>query len=81
MSWDVMRKDEIECLCGKGKIEQEILSDDWGRVDETAPVIKCEECSKKYKIESKYYNPKPYHGYTIYYCIDKETNEKIKIDL
>lgn len=81
MSWETFKTMKIPCLCRNGEIIQEILSDDWNRFEETEPVIKCEKCSKKYKIVSEFHNPKPHHEYTVYYCVDKETGEKTKIDL
>ena len=83
MSWEVINTKKIKCLCGKGTITQETIGDDWNRIEDKEPVIQCEECSKKYKIESKFMNPKPHHEYTIYYCVYKENpnSEKIKLDL
>ena len=43
--------------------------------------IDCEECNKKYEIISEYFCPKPKHDYTIYYLKDKNSVDKIKIDL
>ena len=80
MSWDESER-KIKCLWGNGFITQKIMMDDWNRYEEETPIIKCEECKNKYKIESKYMNPKPHHEYTIYYCVNKKTNEKIQIDL
>ena len=63
-------------------IEQEIKGDDWNRIEEETPIIQCEECSKRYKIESKYFNPKPAHEYTVYYCVNKTNpEEKIKLEI
>ena len=81
MSWEVMNVKQIKCLCGNGIIKQEILGDDWNRIEEGTPIIECKKCSEQYRIVSKSFNPKPYHGYTIYYCIDKDTGEEIKIGL
>lgn len=77
MSWEVIKTIKIECLCGNGTIEQELLEDDWNNIDETIPVIKCDECSKKYKIESKNFAPKPAHEYTRYYCVNKEDETEV----
>lgn len=82
MSWETIRVNKIKCPCGKGTIEQEIKGDDWNRIEEETPIIQCDECSKKYKIESKYFNPKPAHEYTIYYCVNKtNADEKIKLEI
>ncbi len=82
MSWETISTKKIKCPCGKGFIEQETKGDDWNRYEDEIPVILCEDCSKKYKIESKYFCPKPKHDYTIYYCVNKDNeNEKIKLDL
>lgn len=32
-------------------------------------------------IESKFFNPKPAHEYTIYYAVDKVTGEKKQLDI
>ena len=80
MSWEVINTHSIKCLCGNGTIEQIIKGDDWNRLEEMMPVIKCKECSKKYVVESKYYNPKPGHDYFIYYCVDKDSKEKIQLE-
>ena len=77
MSWETIRVNKIKCPCGKGTIEQEIKGDDWNRIEEETPIIKCDECSKKYKIESKHFNPKPAHDYTIYYCVNNNNSEEI----
>lgn len=81
MSWEVINTKKIKCLCGKGTIIQETVSDDWNRNEDRMPTIQCKECSKKYTIESKTVTPKPYHEHTTYYCVDKETNKKIVINL
>lgn len=82
MSWETIRVNKIKCPCVKGTIEQEIKGDDWNRIEEETPIIQCEECSKRYKIESKYFNPKPAHEYTVYYCVNKTNpEEKIKLEI
>lgn len=81
MSWEVINIKEIKCLCGKGTITQETISDDWNRIEVTPPKIICEECAKKYKIKSKIVISKPYHKNTTYYCVDNETNKEIEINL
>lgn len=81
MSWKVIDTKKIKCLCGEGNIIQETVGDDWNRIEFKIPIIKCEKCSKKYIIKSKTIIPKPYHEHTIYYCVDKETNEETAIDL
>lgn len=82
MSWETCKPNSCICPCGKGKVIQELKSDDWVRHDETFPKIQCKECFKKYEIKEEHINPKPYHDYTIYYCVDKfDKNVKIKLDL
>lgn len=76
MSWETIRINKITCPCGKGTIEQEIKGDDWNRIEEETPVIMCDECAKKYIIKSKYFNPKPAHDYTKYYCVNKNNPEE-----
>lgn len=76
MSWETIRTNKITCPCGKGTIEQEIKGDDWNRIEEETPVIMCDECAKKYIIKSKYFNPKPAHDYTKYYCVNKNNPEE-----
>ena len=82
MSWETITTKKVKCPCGKGLIEQDIKGDDWNRIIETEPIIKCDDCSKKYVIESKYFYPKPAHDYTIYYCVNKnDSDEIIKLSL
>ncbi len=82
MSWETITKNQIECPCGKGTIEQEIKGDDWNRIQENIPIIRCNNCSKKYIIESEYFNPKLAHGYTVYYCVNKDNKEeRIKLNI
>lgn len=82
MSWEIIDTKEIKCICGKGKIKQIIKEDDgYNRIREEKPIIECEECSKKYIILEEIEMPKPKHEFTKYYCLDKETNKKINIDL
>ena len=82
MSWETIKVNKINCPCGKGTIEKEIKGDDWNRIEEETPIINCDDCSKKYKIESKYFNPKPAHDYTIYFCVNKTNpEEKIKLEI
>ena len=51
MSWEVDRVDSKKCLCGKGKIIRQSLSDDWNRYDDKI-YLECECCEKQYHIES-----------------------------
>ena len=82
MSWEVINKNSIKCLCGKGEIVQEIKADDWNRVEEAFPIICCNICKDKYIIESKMMSSKHKHEFTIYYCIEKnDKSKKIKLDL
>lgn len=79
-SWDTTKRTK-PCLCGKGKLVQETRMDDWNRIEENTPYFECEECRNKYNIESKFFNPKPAHEYTIYYAVDKVTGEKKQLDI
>ena len=50
-------------------------------IEENTPYFECEECRNKYNTESKFFNPKPAHEYTIYYAVDKVTGEKKQLDI
>ncbi|MBR6580635.1 MAG: hypothetical protein IKK66_04990 [Ruminococcus sp.] len=52
MSWEEMYTRSTVCPCGKGKLTQKTYGDDWNRYEEEAVIIECEECVKKYKIET-----------------------------
>ena len=80
MSWDTTKRTK-PCLCGKGKLVQETRMDDWNRIEENTPYFECEECRNKYNIESKFFNPKPAHEYTIYYAVEKVSGEKKQLDI
>lgn len=80
MSYEIDRINEIVCPCGKGKIKQTFKSNDWNQTKEEV-IIDCKECIKNYDIISKHFNPKPKHDYKIYYCRNKNTGEKIKLNL
>lgn len=64
-----MNTTRIPCPCGKGTISQSHYGDDWNRFEDGPALIECEECKRKYKIESEYYRSyHPGHGdSTIYY--------------
>lgn len=82
MSWERINTKTTKCPCGKGIIKMDIYGDDWNRIEERTPTINCQECAQKYEITSEYFNPKPYHDYTIYYCLNKNNkDEKIRLDL
>lgn len=82
MSWETYKVNSVSCPCGNGKVVQELKIDDWNRHIENIPKIQCDKCLNKYDIEEECFNPKPYHDYTIYYCVDKlDKNVKIKLDL
>lgn len=71
MSWEEMSVTRIPCPCGKGKISQAHYGDDWNRFEDGSVLIECDECQKKYTVESEivpsYY---PGHGdSTVYYLI------------
>ena len=73
MSWDHEIK-RIKCPCGKGTIEKEVKSDDWGRYVEGRPSINCPDCSKKYKLITVTYHSiySWKGGGDSYYLIDKD---------
>lgn len=81
MSWEIIDIKQIKCFCGKGNIKQIIKDDDWNRVRIEEPTIECEECSKKYVILKDIEVSKQKHESTKYCYLNKETNEKINIDL
>lgn len=80
MSYEIDRIKEIDCPCGKGKIQQILESNDWNQLRETIEIL-CLECKENYEIESEYFCPKPKHDYTIYYCKSKKNGQKIKLNL
>ncbi len=80
MSYEVDYVRSVKCPCGNGLIEMTGESNDWNQTREKID-IKCDICSKKYKLTSKHYNPKPKHNFTIYYLENKDTNEKIQLEL
>lgn len=69
MSWEEVGKKEIACPCGKGLISQVRYGDDWNRFEDGPVIIECEECKKKYQVESEYHSSyRPGHGdWTTYY--------------
>lgn len=80
MSYEIDTINEIDCPCGKGKIKQIFKSNDWNQT-KVEVIIDCKECIKNYEIISEYFCPKPKHDYIIYYCKNKNTGEKIKLNL
>ncbi len=50
MSWEVDGQYKTKCPCRNGQIIQDTKSDDFGRVIHSRPIIKCDECSSKYKV-------------------------------
>ena len=79
MSYEIISTKQINCPCGKGKIEYTLKQNDWFQTKELVEIV-CTDCKMKYEIVSKYYCPKPKHDYTVYYYKNKETGEKIKLD-
>lgn len=79
MGWDHDIK-SIKCPCGLGTIEKEIKSDDWGRIEEGSPYIKCSSCMDKYNLVTIfYYNPFWWKGDTTnYYLVPKEIDISVK---
>ena len=43
---EIDRTQKVKCPCGKGYIEYDCLSDDWGHYEQSTPIIKCEICKK-----------------------------------
>lgn len=80
MSYEIEEIKEISCLCGRGKIKKVSKSNDWNQ-SKVEVTIDCEKCIKNYDIICEIFCPKPKHDYTIYYCKDKNTGEKIKLEL
>lgn len=74
MSWEEMSTTRIPCPCGKGTISQAHYGDDWNRFKNGQVLIECEECRKKYKVESEYHQSyHPGHGsWTKYYLTPVE---------
>ena len=80
MSYEIDGIKEISCPCGRGKIKQVSKSNDWNQ-SKIEVTIDCEECIKNYEIINEIFCPKPKHDYTIYYCKNKDTGEKNKLNL
>lgn len=78
MSWEKTGTSKVVCPCGCGKIYQTHYENDWLSHESGPVIIDCEVCSKKYKIESKYFCPKPYHDYTIYYLTPIDYPDYVK---
>ena len=53
MSWAEMGVTRISCPCGKGTISQSHYGDDWNRFKDGPVLIECEECKRKYRVESE----------------------------
>lgn len=69
MSWEESSTTRIICPCGKGHISQTSYDDDWNRTKYGDVIIECEECKKKYKVESEHHSHYyPWNGsWTEYY--------------
>lgn len=79
MSYEVCNSEKISCPCGRGKISKVLKTNDWGRTKEDI-IIECEQCRKKYKIETSIKMLKPYHETVIIHCVEIEKpNNKIEI--
>lgn len=86
MSYEVDYTKECKCPCGNGTIKYESESNDWGQTREHISIC-CPICKDNFKIESKYYCPKPKHDYEVHYLVpvgdmsDEERSSKsIKLD-
>lgn len=80
MSYEIDKIKTIDCLCGKGKIKQVFKSNDWNQTKEEI-TIECEECQKNYIIVRENLCLKPKRNYTVYFCKNKNTGEKIELNL
>lgn len=80
MSYEITEINEIDCLCGRGKIKQVSKSNEWNQT-KVEVTIDCKDCIKSYDIISENFCPKPKHDYTLYYCKNKSTGEEIKLNL
>ena len=80
MGYEIDDIEEINCKCGKGKIKKVTQSNDWNQIYENI-IIDCEECNKNYEIIKETHCPKPKHEHTMYFLKDKNTNEKIELDI
>ena len=81
MSYEKNIPVKTKCPCGEGFIIQESKSNDWLQVKDLKLYIDCPTCREKYELKSEYFCPKPMHDVTIYYLIDKNTGEKIKLNI
>ena len=52
MCWEEEYIEEAVCPCGKGKIIKKNYCDDWNRYKSDNAIIECEECDKKYRVET-----------------------------
>ena len=80
MSWEKISEKKISCPCNKGLIFLFNEMDDWNRLREDV-FIDCQSCSKKYIIERVVNSSHPFHEHTIYYLVNKGTNNKKILDL
>lgn len=81
MSYDVVYSRKAPCACGKGAVSLVVSENDWNQTRESV-TIECEACKKLYRIESKFFCPKPKHEYTVYYMVaNSNPEDKIKLDL
>jgi redox-regulated HSP33 family molecular chaperone len=53
MSCELISTHTTACLCGKGKLIEEVYSDDWNRINPQRS-IQCEHCNSKYHFETQY---------------------------
>lgn len=52
MGFEEIMTKRVSCACGKGYVSQTIYGDDWNRIRTEKPFIECEDCSKKFYVES-----------------------------
>lgn len=52
MGFEEIMTKRVSCACGKGYVSQTIYGDDWSRIRTEKPFIECEDCSKKFYVET-----------------------------
>ena len=52
MSWEEIGVSQACCPCGQGKITQKHYIDDWNRSKDGQLAIECEDCARKYGVET-----------------------------
>lgn len=52
MGFEEIMTKRVSCPCGRGYVSQSLYGDDWNRIRTDKPVIECNDCSKKYYVET-----------------------------